>query len=157
MEQQSNPASVVQKPNILKEFPSNAKVGIKKLNIVFLSILVVLAGVITGWLLSGKGNAKSQTSGSEVLKVDKSTGEAGQIDESVEYNEADGMLVDGGIEGEGTHHLERDGGPSKYVYLTSTSIDLQSFVGKKVKVWGQTLSPIHAPWLMDVAKIKVAE
>jgi hypothetical protein len=48
-------------------------------------------------------------------------------------------------------------GEDKYVYLTSTVIDLQSFVGKKVKVWGETLSGLHAGWLMDVGKIKVVK
>ena len=71
--------------------------------------------------------------------------------------EVEGTLVEGGIEGEGTHHLERPGGPSQNVYLTSTAIDLQSLVGKKVHVWGETLSGIKAGWLMDVVKVKVLD
>jgi hypothetical protein len=66
-------------------------------------------------------------------------------------------LEEGGIDGEGTHHLVRDGGPSKSVYLTSTVIDLDSFAGKKVKVWGETISARKAGWLMDVGKIKIIE
>jgi len=34
---------------------------------------------------------------------------------------------------------------------------LQSFVGKKVMVWGQTIAAQQAGWLMDVGKIKVTE
>jgi hypothetical protein len=41
--------------------------------------------------------------------------------------------------------------------LTSTVIDLASFEGKKVKVWGQSLSGRKAGWLMDVGKVKVVE
>jgi len=53
--------------------------------------------------------------------------------------------------------LERTGGASQNVYLTSTVIDLQSFVGKNVQVWGDTLSGQKAGWLMDVGKIKTVE
>jgi len=34
-------------------------------------------------------------------------------------------------------------------------IDLESFTGKKVKVWGETISAQKAGWLMDVGKIQV--
>ena len=49
-----------------------------------------------------------------------------------------GDFAKGGIDGEGTHKLIRDGGPSKTAYLTSSVIDLDQFVGKKVKIWGET-------------------
>jgi len=120
-------------------------------------ILVVLAGIGSGWLISnkviGKGGGTSQAPNVKV-----SSNEAGILDESTfKGDTAEGKLVEGGINGEGTHHLERDGGPTKNVYLTSSVIDLQSFVGKNVKVWGETLSAKKAGWLMDVAKIKVIE
>jgi hypothetical protein len=34
---------------------------------------------------------------------------------------------------------------------------LSGFVGKKVNIWGETLASKEAGWLMDVAKIQVAE
>jgi hypothetical protein len=34
---------------------------------------------------------------------------------------------------------------------------LDSFVGKKVEVSGQTLAAEHAGWLMDVGRIKVIQ
>jgi len=84
--------------------------------------------------------------------------EAG-IEDSVAFpDSAEGILVEGGVDGEGTHHLDRsDLGPGKDVYLTSTVIDLQSFVGKKVQIWGQTIAGHEAAWLMDVGRIKVIE
>ncbi len=66
-------------------------------------------------------------------------------------------MEEGGIDGEGTYHLVRDGGPTKNVYMSSTVIDLGQFKGKKVQVWGQTISGKKAGWLMDVGKIKVLE
>jgi hypothetical protein len=116
-------------------------------------------GIATGWFLSGNklGKGTSTKGESGTVSSQKSSNEEGVLDESVKYQEAEGTLVEGGIKGEGTYHLERDGGPSKYVYLTSTAIGLDKFVGKKVKVWGETLSAINAPWLMDVSKIKLIE
>jgi hypothetical protein len=70
---------------------------------------------------------------------------------------AQGTLHEGGIEGEGTHHLDTGAGAEKYVYLLSTVLDLNSFVDKKVEVYGQTLAAEHAGWLMDVGRVKVIE
>ena len=117
-------------------------------------VLVILLGIGSGWLLSGKGKASSTR---EVPGVESTAKEAGLADEATFRDSAEGSLEEGGIAGEGTHHLVRDGGPSQNVYLTSTVIDLQAFVGKKIKVWGETISGKKAGWLMDVGKIKVVE
>lgn len=139
--------------NIVKKIP---KIDLKNnVVIVALALVVVLVGVASGWLLSGnrtlgvsKGVAPGAKSGSQ---------EAGISDTATFKDSAEGVLEEGGISGEGTHHLVRPGGDSQNVYLTSTVIDLQSFVGKKVQVWGQTISARKAGWLMDVGKIKVTE
>ncbi len=117
-----------------------------------LGLIIVLAGVGTGWLLAGS----KKTSGPQV----KTSGVGGQSelgisDEETFRDNAEGTLEEGGINGEGTHHLVRDGGPTQNVYLTSTVIDLQSFKGKKVQVWGETISAQKAGWLMDVGRIKI--
>ena len=118
------------------------------------AIMIVLAGVGTGWLLSGraKGTSESAAPGAK-----QNQNEAGLADEKTFKDTAEGELEEGGIAGEGTHHLKRDSNTSQYVYLTSTVIDLQSFVGKKVQVWGQTITGKKAGWLMDVGKIKVIQ
>ena len=143
---------------VMKKF-SAKPLARKNVSLVFGTLAVILAGIATGWFLSGHslaggktGEAVETSKGVEVSKT-----EAGLEDESNLPDNAEGVLVEGGIEGEGTHHLDRGTGESKYVYLTSTVIDLQSFVGKKVKVWGETLSGLQAGWLMDVGKIKVIE
>lgn len=146
-----------EKEHIMKKFPKNNKK--KNLSLVLISALVVLAGVGTGWLLSGgtlgAGRNASEEDVAPGAKMDEK--EAGIADESLFTDSAEGTLEEGGVDGEGTHHLVREGGPSKYVYLTSTVIDLQSFVGKNVTVWGETVAGQTAGWLMDVGKIKVIE
>ncbi len=121
------------------------------------AFLVVVAGVTTAWVLSSKimGGAGTSNVAAPGTKV-TSTG-AGALDPKVKYDNATGTLKEGGIGNEGTHHLEGDNGPAHFVYLTSSVIDLQSFVGKKVQVWGETLASKKAPWLMDVAKIQVTQ
>ncbi len=122
--------------------------------------LVILAGAGAGYLLSGKRggvNGVATVSGDVAPGGKKSLTEAGVSDETTFKDMAEGVLKEGGIDGEGTHYLERSGGKSQNVYLTSTVIDLSSFVDKKVQVWGQTLSGKKAGWLMDVGKIKVIQ
>ncbi len=133
----------------------------KNMSLVLGVLTVIIAGITTGWFLSGGKTASNiQDSESGTARgVEVSETEAGFADESTftEEQSPEGILLEGGIEGEGTHYLDRGLGKDKYVYLTSTVIDLQSFVGKKVKVWGETLSGLHAGWLMDVGKIKVID
>lgn len=141
-------------PGVVKKIP---KFDLKGSSILIIgAILVVLAGVGTGWLLSGRSGGLG--GGKEVAPGAQSgPKEAGLADESTFRDSAEGTLEEGGINGEGTHHLVRPGGASQNVYLTSTVIDLASFVGKKVQVWGETISAKKAGWLMDVGKIKVVE
>ena len=120
------------------------------------AILVVVLGVSGAWLLSSKVVNKSN-SGSAAPGVTVTANGAGMLDPNVKYDDATGDLKDGGIGHEGTHHIEREGGPTHYVYLTSSVVDLSTFVGKKVQVWGQTQASKKAGWLMDVAKIQVAQ
>lgn len=81
----------------------------------------------------------------------------GADDKSQFPDEAEGTLVEGGVDGEGTHHLERPGGVSQNVYLTSSNVDLQKFVGKSVKVDGKTFAAEKVGWLMDVGQLEVLE
>jgi len=151
---QNTSQAVPNKAGLVKKFSFANK---SNLVLSLVAILVVGLGVVTGWLLTGRVNAggSAQTKVAEGAKNTEK--EAGLADESTFKDTATGVLEDGGISGEGTHHLVRDGGPSQYVYLTSTVIDLESFKGKKVQVWGATMTAKKAGWLMDVGKIKVVE
>ena len=149
-----------QKPSIMKRFPTGGVKSKGNLPIIVGSVLVVLLGVGTGWFLTGSrettgGGEQAVVSQEKNVDIGNGVVELGEAGEKAD--EAEGVLAEGGLKGEGTYRLERDGGDARTVCLTSTVIDLQSFVGKKVKVWGETISPIACPWLMDVVKIKEAE
>lgn len=161
--QQNNPVNIpgseppeTIKPIVKPVFKNDLK---KNLLLIGGITILVLAGTLTGWFLSGKkSNLGSPLEGSVVAPGAKSgTEEAGLADESTFRDSAEGLLEEGGVNGEGTHHLVREGGISQTVYLTSTVIDLESFVGKKVMVWGETITAKKAGWLMDVGKIRVTE
>lgn len=146
----------ISRQEVMKSFPKKRTPP----SLIVGSLLVVLFGIASGWFLSrGSVSGTNKPSVAETTGVEQSDKEAGILDESTfeESESPEGILQEGGIEGEGTHRLERPGGPSQNVYLTSTVIDLQSYVGKKVKVWGETLSAVRAGWLMDVGKIKVLD
>ena len=154
------PVKDATKPPIMKRFPKGGVKSKGNALIIFGSVFVVLLGLGTGWFLSGSKAVTSSGDGmvnEEQKKVETGDGvvELGEAGE--EADEAEGQLEEGGVEGEGTYRLERDGGSARTVCLTSTAIDLSGFVGKKVKVWGETISPISCPWLMDVVKITESE
>lgn len=70
---------------------------------------------------------------------------------------ATGIIKIGGINGEGTHTLEREGGKTQHAALTSSVVDLDLFVNKKVEVKGETNTSNKAGWLLDVGSIKIVE
>lgn len=150
--------SILEPQSIVKKIP---KRNIKEVLVPALVIVfVVLFGIGSGWFLSEKIAAPGESvspSGPAAPGAKAGPKEAGLNDEKAFRDSAEGMLEEGGVNGEGTHHLTRDGGPSQNVYLTSTVIDLAAFKGKKVKVWGETVAAKKAGWLMDVGKIKVLE
>ncbi len=136
-----------------------AKLPKKKLLLPILIVAgILIVGAGTGFLLSGNKAGKLLGVASDGVPGAKVTEkEAGLADEATFKDTAEGTLEDGGVSGEGTHHLVRTGGASQNVYLTSTVINLADFVGKKVQVWGQTITARKAGWLMDVGKVKVIE
>ena len=139
----------------LQDAPSK-RLPLKKIG---LALLIVVAGSFTGYLLAEKKSASQPTSSTTV--TEQSAVKKGMVvgisDEKTFRDSAEGKLVRGGINGEGSHHLERPGGESQNVYLTSSVIDLDLFVGHKVKVWGETFAAQKAGWLMDVGKLEVLE
>lgn len=146
--------------SVLRSFsgPKNKKNKMKKLITPTLALLIIIAGIGSGWGLSRiSANANSSNPNQTDESTKESKTEAGMENSGQFSDEAEGVLMEGGYEGEGTHYLDRGLGPEKNVYLTSTVINLQNFVGKKVKVWGNTLSAQKVGWLMDVGRIKVSQ
>jgi hypothetical protein len=139
------------------------QVNSKKI-VAIISFVAIAAGFGTGFgafKLKMKGGstatespqATQQVAGDEI-KVDDVFG----IKDDKTFNTtAEGYLKKGGINGEGSHSLLREGGVSQTVYLTSSITDLDKLVGMKVKVWGETFKGQTAGWLMDVGRVQVIE
>jgi len=123
-----------------------------------LFLILAVLGIGTGYLLSqaqgpslfgSPSSPISKGGGAEKGKI------FGSADEKTFKDSAEGTLREGGIDGEGAYHLERPGGESQNVYLTSSVLDLSQFLGKKIKVWGETHEAEKAGWLMDVGRLQV--
>lgn len=125
----------------------------KKDAIVVLVVYVVLMllGIGTGYLLSQKGSGPLTPKGTPITanKI------VGVQDASTFKDCATGKLEKGGLDGEGTHKLIRDGGPSQTAYLISSIVDLDQYVDTTVKVCGQTLGAKKVSWLMDVGRLEL--
>jgi hypothetical protein len=120
-------------------------------------VLIAFLGVGTGFVFSqfSAKTGKSVIPGVLNPNAPKKGQSYGDGDPAVFKDTAEGVVREGGIEGEGQYHLEREGGESQNVYMTSSLVDLSEFVGKKVKVWGETQKAQTAGWLMDVGKVEV--
>jgi hypothetical protein len=70
---------------------------------------------------------------------------------------ATGTIEKGSINGVGTHILNREGGVTQRASLTSSVVDLDLFVGRKVEVKGETNASNKTAWLLDVGSVKVLE
>ena len=125
---------------------------------VFLVALVVGLGIFTGLKVSEKFGGKPSSGTGGVISKEKITkGSEFGVEDPGKADTAMGVVEAGGIDGEGTHKLLREGGPSQTVYLTSSVIDMESLVGVKVQIWGETVKAQKAGWLMDVIKVKVLD
>jgi hypothetical protein len=106
----------------------------------------------------GSGTNSTVTDATTGTKIDDSSGKKAGVEDAKSFRDsAEGVIEAGGTNGEGTHKLVRDGGPSQTAYLISSVVDLDSYVGKKVKVWGETMGAQKVSWLMDVGKIEVIQ
>lgn len=139
---------------VMRSFKDKSSVSRQKAIIIFLLLLVI--GVGTGYGLS---NYSTKT-GKQIPVLPKggspASGKTFGSDDTKTFKDiAEGVVKEGGIEGEGQYHLERGEDESQYVYMTSSTVDLSQFIGKKVKVWGQTQQAQTAGWLMDVGRVEV--
>lgn len=117
-------------------------------------IIIAIALLLGSAVGFGIAKLKSASSGGST----STTGAkkvVGIADKKTFKDKAEGVLREGGVDGEGNFHLQRPGGESQNVYLTSTTVDLSPYIGKKVRVWGETFSGQKAGWLMDVGLVEV--
>ncbi len=124
-------------------------------------VVLVFMGIGTGYLLTRQSTSSQAATNdmvqSEKVETIKSDKAAGVTDVKTFKDSAEGKIEKGGLSGEGTHKLVRDGGPSQTVYLVSSVLNMDDFEGKKVRVWGQTYAGKKAAWFMDVGKIETLE
>ncbi|MGI5841629.1 MAG: hypothetical protein ACOX6N_05430 [Patescibacteria group bacterium] len=126
-------------------------------------LLILFFALATGFCLSrifpsspGSSPKNPVSFNSDNMQTENITPGVVYGDQNKEYSDtARGILKSGGVNGEGTHYLERDGGDSQKVALTSSSVDLDLFVDKTVEVNGQTNSSNKAGWFVDVFTIKI--
>lgn len=151
-----------EQPHVLHNF--EGKNIVKTVSLPFIAIVLVAAlilggatGFITNMITSKTMSGGNDSDKSAETSQDGSKTSAGILDKETFKDTAEGTLREGGFEGEGSFHLERTGGESQNVYLTSTTVDLSEFIGKKVQVWGQTFDAKKAGWLMDVGYIEVGQ
>lgn len=120
-------------------------------------IAIVLAGILSGLILSSRNKA-------QVAKVKPAIEESNLTPEQkTSFNQTFRDKTEGIIQkndkldkyAQGTHKLIRPGGESQTAYLTSSVLDLDQYVGKKVKVFGETFGSSQVGWLMDVGKVEV--
>ncbi len=151
------------KKELIHDFSTSRKKGSPddsmKKQLIITVIVVLILGIGTGYIASNvTGSSKK---GPISINNSSSTGPigkgftAGVSDTKAFPDTAEGTVEQGGIDGEGAFHLVRPGGDSQNVYMTSSAVDLSQFIGKKVKVWGQTQTAQKAGWLMDVGKVEV--
>lgn len=139
---------------------------VKKSQLIHIMVILgILLGLGTGFyvaqkqlLLAGDKNTMTDTAQALTSSTNVKVGDTfGSADEKTFRDQAEGVLVSGGIEGEGSHHLERGANASQWVYVTSSVVDLDLLVGSRVTIWGETNQGKKAGWLMDVGRLKVLE
>lgn len=145
--------------SVIHNLDGNFQSGMKLSSFLLLLLSVILVGTVIGF---GAAQIKSQQKKSTVSTSTKQTDtvqkSAGIADKKTFKDSAEGLLKEGGFEDEGSFHLERKpGDTSQNAYLTSSTVDLSQYVGKKVKVMGQTYKGQKAAWLMDVGYVEIVE
>ena len=123
-----------------------------------LIIVLIGAGIFTGLMLTSVN--KSKASQGNVLSEENLAPEIKENFSQTFKDEAEGIVEkndDFEKYAQGPWKLIRAGGESQTAYLTSSVMDLDEFIGKKVKVYGETFGSDQVSWLMDVGKVEVIE
>ena len=163
-----NPQVPVSNPtqNLTQNTPKSSK------NSKTVFFIIIIIAVVSGfwasrfWPLSRSGtNSSINTIGQQKVASADSIKNASELTVGQAYGDtgktftdtATGTLLKGGINGEGTHTLERTGGKTQNAALTSSTVDLDLFVDKKVEIKGETNNSNKAGWFLDVGVIKILE
>ena len=124
---------------------------------VVIIILIITIGVISGLVMSSVNKAKNlQSSG--VQDPENLSPEVKESFAQTFRDESEGIIEKNDQldkYAQGTHKLIRPGGESQTAYLTSSVLDLDTYLGKKVKIFGETFGSSQVGWLMDVGKVEI--
>ncbi len=130
----------------------------KKAFIIICSV-AILAGIMTGFGAFKLKNKEVAVTEVQNVTTDTNKIKNGDIfgvkNEDTFPDNATGYVEKGGVEGEGSHKLLREGGASQTVALTSSVVDLDKLAGMEVKLHGETHKAEKAGWFMDVGRVEV--
>ncbi len=132
------------------------KLPLSKILPVLVIIVIIGLGIFTGLVASSR--TKNKAIGTSLPKDQNLSPEQKQSVQTVTRDTAEGVIQKNDKfeeTAQGQWKLIRPGGESQTAYLTSSFLDLDQYVGKKVKVYGETLGSQKVGWLMDVAKVEV--
>ncbi len=127
-----------------------------KIEKIFVPLLIagIVLGLGTGYYFS----VKASGGGSLANPISSQQAQTAGADNQTFRDFAEGVIQPkptpktGQDYSEGTHLLMRDTGTP--VALTSSVVDLSKYVGKKVRVLGETQKALKEGWLMDVGKVE---
>lgn len=139
----------------LREAPKSSK--IPNIAPIIVLVILVIAGIFSGIIFSSRAKNKTIQQ-SAIMDESKLSPQQKQEVQVVTRDSAEGTIEkNDNFEdtAQGQWKLIRPGGESQTAYLTSSFLDLDQYVGKKVKVYGETLGSDKVGWLMDVAKVEV--
>lgn len=138
----------------LRKAPNQKMNLIKRFLPIFIIGIIVVSGVFTGVVFSSR--SKNAKLASAAIAEDELPEEQKQSFNQTFRDSAEGVVEKNDIDkyAQGTHKLIRPGGESQTAFLTSSVLDLDQFVGKKVKVQGETYGSSQVGWLMDVGKVE---
>ena len=144
--------------NLVRSFiPQGSKFSLTPTVLGILAGALIL-GSLSGFFIAGNKNGLKTATSTVTTSEDISKGQIfGSDDTKTFKDKAEGIMKEGGIDGEGAYHLVRTGGDSQNVYLTSSIVDLSIFLDRKVRVWGQTQKAQRAGWLMDVGRVEALQ
>ena len=145
-----------QSPASLRAVPDKTK--FTKILPFLIVFLIIGLGIFTGLVASSVQKTKAQGKQAKSLEEEELSPQQQESFAQTFRDEAEGTIEkndDLDKYAQGTHKLLRSGGESQTAYLTSSVMDLDEYVGKKVKVFGETFGSSQVGWLMDVGKVEV--
>ena len=133
---------------------------LSKLLPILIVVIVATAGILSGLVFSSRAKSASKAASAAIQDEQNLSPEVQKSFNQTFKDQAEGTIEENDQldkYAQGTHKLIRPGGESQTAYLTSSVLDLGQYVGKKVKVFGETFGSSQVGWLMDVGKVEVVQ